>query len=777
MLTFILEVLTALLLAITLCIQSVSVIISLDSVISGLFKTISRHLSSVMYSTYSAMRSELERKAVSNAFVNFYANIFWTFIAYKVSVEAFRSFFLAPMIYFGVLTSFVQIYIVRNEVHVQNFWNRQMLYSLLSILLYSIIKQCYVVSFRSLPVMFLLLKYPINSFFQGVDLLRRLSLHGNNDDEIIFIPPTVNHPQAAANNNNDTPVATSASNNGYAAFDNDFSYLLEILRLSIWSFISFYEYSICLNVIVSPASLTMTAAQFPYSEHYNDRKNKWFYLLVLFHDLINLFTVMKKFIQKRMKEIYIRNKFPKINEEELRNLSEDDRCAICLCDHNQSTVRLPCQHLLHAQCLNRILQGSDQFHPALCPICRSEIMTSANNENGNGTAGEGEAGGVQGAAEFNVIRIQIVSPRNIRLSTSGITTSLNNLSNNNTPGNHNHNNNSNATTPATTATPASNNRATNPFANPMQNNSASRANAVAALSNNITALSQEQLMQLLNSLPTGNNSQQSTNIPRSQQQQQQQQQQQPPRGNRQSDAEFLRSFVNILEEVSRAQRMRAQEQQQQQDNQSSSSHHVTFATPLHNGQPSSSLPAHLHGDNFVTPVNQQQQQPTTASPAVEPSQSEQNTSSLFQTPETIDPIEPFLSRPAQSSQLPQSEATTVAEMEVEEPAVSVRDRKRKRKPQGDEEENDQQRHVDDSSSSTNKKRADKKRKRGQSQRASKEERTSPIPSLSASSSSSSLLDEDDGVDDAASSHFVEDRAAVAEEGDNNANKRQKTDKP
>jgi hypothetical protein len=439
---FILDVLTAALLGITLCMQSVSLIISFDSVITGVYKSISRNLANGIVSLASFFISESERKALSTSLVNYSANLFWTYIAYKMSVENSRAFFYKPLIIFGVLNVLVNIFVTRNELIVLNtFWNRQMLYSLLISLSYLIVRQAKSVSRHSRPVMLLLLKTPINSLFSGLEFLFRFTLSQNGDD-LIFIPPAAPVNPAAPNNNNNIGeggVPTSVSNHGYAEYDNISNYVLEIMRLSLWTAISLYEYSICLN----PTSGSIADSM----EHFNLKRDRWFYLLLLFHDFINLSVPVKKLLMKITKDALIQQQFPRITEAELRNLPEDDRCAICLCDHNTSSVRLPCQHLLHAQCLNRVLQEGNRFNPSRCPICRSDILPAGNPLASGGALAAAAAGGganevlTHGDQSFelrDIIRVRIITP----------TTRFNGATNPVNLGNNNNNNNNIGVPPA-----------------------------------------------------------------------------------------------------------------------------------------------------------------------------------------------------------------------------------------------------------------------------------------------------------------------------------------
>mmetsp|Transcript_24783 Transcript_24783/g.56028 ORF Transcript_24783/g.56028 Transcript_24783/m.56028 type:complete len:367 (+) Transcript_24783:231-1331(+) len=64
--------------------------------------------------------------------------------------------------------------------------------------------------------------------------------------------------------------------------------------------------------------------------------------------------------------------FPRLTAAEAAAL--DEPCAVCLSEHNTTTVRLRCSHVLHSSCLNRILQQSSLTGAqGRCPMCRANI--------------------------------------------------------------------------------------------------------------------------------------------------------------------------------------------------------------------------------------------------------------------------------------------------------------------------------------------------------------------------------------------------------------------
>jgi hypothetical protein len=430
----ILDLLTVVLLGLTFCVQSVSVVISVDNVISGLCKALSRNLAGVIASIPLFIPSESERKAISNSLVTYFLNIFWVLIAYKMNLETYSSFFSSFFyLYFAFLNAFLSIYIIKNEIQFSNiFWNRFILYILLILATLCIIYQVSLVSSKAAPVLILLLKTPINNVFLGLELL--VKLFSNGDDDITItpvtiptlpIPPQQQQQQPQQQQGSETTQAQNqsfllaTSNHGYNDFDNNLCCLLEILRLSLWTLISVYQYIICVNPL--PTSLSSAAASstlssmnvsasemnftdsilhsaerivtataglgFKSYEHFNARKDRWFYFLLLFHDFINLSIPLKRFSLKLIKDSIISTQFPKLTNEELSSLPADDRCSVCLCDHTTSSVRLPCSHILHQQCLNRILQdGINSFSSPRCPICRTEITTTTTSSTATGTA-------------------------------------------------------------------------------------------------------------------------------------------------------------------------------------------------------------------------------------------------------------------------------------------------------------------------------------------------------------------------------------------------------
>ncbi len=452
----ILDLLTMILLGLTFCIQSISVIISLDSVISGIFKTISRNLASIISSFSSLCRSESERKAIATSFVNYFANIIWVIFAYRVNLDNWYHFYPGPMVYFGVLNALVQVYLIRNQITMNlnlMSWNRSMLLSLLIILSLSMCYQAGRVSVRSFPVTLLLMKPVVNSLCQGMQLITSLLKHqtSSSDNDVIVIPPSLAQQQEG--------IQFTASNNGYLDIGGDISiHLIEIMRAMLWTFVSIYQYSICIGppLLVSTTSInglsnlsnttiaaaTTTTAISSSFHYYNDRKDRWFFLLILAHDFIHLFVPMRRLTMKLIKDSFIASQFSRLSREDLSTLSSDDRCAICLCDHNTSSVRLPCQHILHHQCLNRILQDGNAVRRSRCPICRADILPSSNNNDGSsanngnsilaallGVNNGGLGGGGGGNGNFNggpghvyelrdVIRVRIISPTTLATNTT-----------------------------------------------------------------------------------------------------------------------------------------------------------------------------------------------------------------------------------------------------------------------------------------------------------------------------------------------------------------------
>ena len=494
-LRLVLELLTALLLGITFCVQSVSVMISFDSVVSGIFKSISRTVATVIsLVTNYLLNSESERKAVSHTFVNYYANIMWTYIAYRINYEIYHQFFFFPMILMSLLTIICQVYMTRNEIAIEpSPGNVRLLSSVLVVLGAVVYAQSQAVSWKSLPVMLLLMKVPINTLYSGLGLLFRLSLALDGDEN-----ETGNSPEGFPVHNNGN-LSPGNNHNSVSDDENLYIYVIEIMRSILWTLISAYEYSLCFHRFPLPQQLPATAlssvsdvsavihnsstlanvtttilslinetlvnatgqsglssknwqdvveaataasfisaarnsntsaasisASLASSSHYHARKDRWFYLLLLFHDLIHLTIPVKKLLLKFVKDAFIQQQFPHVTAEELQGLSADDRCSICLCEHNLQTVRLPCSHLLHQQCLNRILQD---LRSSRCPICRAEIMPVATGGNGRtgdgnnnlqefiiGTGSPGGGGGGRdhgpgGGYEFrDVIRVRILTP-------------------------------------------------------------------------------------------------------------------------------------------------------------------------------------------------------------------------------------------------------------------------------------------------------------------------------------------------------------------------------
>lgn len=509
-LRLILDLLTVVLLGITFCVQSVSVIISFDSVVSGIFKSVSRTIAGVMaLITNTFLQSESERKIFSQAFVNFIANIFWTYIAYTINREVYEHFFFLPMIATGVLTVLCQVYMIRNEIQIiPSRSNQRILFGLLLALSVVVFWTSLRVTGTSLSVMLLLMKVPIDTVSFGLQLLLKLSpssptdgVGGSGEDSLIYVSEIMRaslwalisayeyslcfHPYSSL------PTSSSASSSslvsqGLSALNestvtNLTSSIVTLINetfvnmtgqpamVSGSTFLPFLTNTLANSTMFAAAAAVPVMSSHPFP-HYHSRKDRWFYLLLLFHDAIHLTMPIKKLLMKIVKDAYISQQFPRLTNDDLQSLPRDDRCSICLNEHNTTSVRLPCSHILHQSCLNRILQDA---RTSKCPICRAEILP--NNRNNGGSGGTTSSEFILGAAPVvtrttgnqhetayelrDVIRVRIITPT-MRLNNLATNPTANlartNINNNNTlrsrfSFNFNNANTMNAVNPTTTA--------------------------------------------------------------------------------------------------------------------------------------------------------------------------------------------------------------------------------------------------------------------------------------------------------------------------------------
>eukprot|EP00428_Durinskia_dybowskii_P077227 CAMPEP_0170361474 /NCGR_PEP_ID=MMETSP0117_2-20130122/3825_1 /TAXON_ID=400756 /ORGANISM="Durinskia baltica, Strain CSIRO CS-38" /LENGTH=686 /DNA_ID=CAMNT_0010615841 /DNA_START=814 /DNA_END=2877 /DNA_ORIENTATION=+ len=147
------------------------------------------------------------------------------------------------------------------------------------------------------------------------------------------------------------------------------------------------------------------------------RTDRFIYFALFMRDLSDMIVPLRHFMRYCLHERFVAKTFPRLTAEELSQVCSET-CSVCLCEHNTTTVRLKCNHLLHTHCLQRILQQSAEArNPALsrCPMCRSPIETPT-PPNSNGTSASGAPGGNNTRTLFRQ------GTRGVRPATTGVRT-------------------------------------------------------------------------------------------------------------------------------------------------------------------------------------------------------------------------------------------------------------------------------------------------------------------------------------------------------------------
>jgi len=103
----------------------------------------------------------------------------------------------------------------------------------------------------------------------------------------------------------------------------------------------------------------------------------WFHYILLIHNILYVSAPLKKCFHKLYFDAYIEEHFPSLSIEDQAILAQDN-CSVCLTNLQHDCVRLPCQHVLHRQCLFRILHNAattagNNGNRSRCPLCRADI--------------------------------------------------------------------------------------------------------------------------------------------------------------------------------------------------------------------------------------------------------------------------------------------------------------------------------------------------------------------------------------------------------------------
>ena len=96
-----------------------------------------------------------------------------------------------------------------------------------------------------------------------------------------------------------------------------------------------------------------------------------------------LIVSLSRLAQGILLEIRIQLSFPKLTQNEVAALADDDLCTICLEQHSTQSCRLICSHIVHVACLVSVLQSRRPGQESQCPVCRAPIFGNNSQRDSN----------------------------------------------------------------------------------------------------------------------------------------------------------------------------------------------------------------------------------------------------------------------------------------------------------------------------------------------------------------------------------------------------------
>ena len=323
----VLDVCSAALLGITFVFQSLTVLVALDVVFATLYQSVSAQLASTFSKLLTFLPHERERRAAMMGLIKFYSNVMWVRLVYPVHNDCWTYMAGGPLFWIGVMQTIVSFFAERLTSD-----ERMVTQALYMIFLFSLFLMVFntitgAPDYILMETVFLL-RSPIDAICSSVDTLFKLS---------------------------DSALAVDQSMSVYTT---------QIARYSFWTSVHLLQLGIAIRAPVS--ATTSLAAR---------RVDLVLYFSLFMHDLLELFVPLRQLLTQVMHERFVAKTFPRLTTAELSAVASET-CSVCLSDHSQDTVRLQCGHLLHSQCLQRIMQQSvDSQTPqaSRCPMCRASI--------------------------------------------------------------------------------------------------------------------------------------------------------------------------------------------------------------------------------------------------------------------------------------------------------------------------------------------------------------------------------------------------------------------
>ena len=323
-LKFVFDLSAALLLGVTFIFQMLSVFIALDVVVLSFYQVTCSYCGRLFSALMTFITSERERSATVIEVIKYISNIFWVKVIYTVNPDCWTYMRGGPIFAAGLMHTLVGFYTER--LNTEQNKKTQLFYGIFLTTLFMIVfNTLYLAPDHVLLETVFMLRVPIDTLCNSADTIFKLC------DNALGV-------------DNRLPVYTT-----------------QIARFSFWSAVHLMQF-----ILVSTSNPISPALK-------ARRADKYIYFFLFMHDLLELTVPVRHLLVQITNERYITKTFPKLTALELSALV-DETCPVCLSEHTRDTVRLRCNHLLHAGCLHSILrQNADTMQASRCPMCRADI--------------------------------------------------------------------------------------------------------------------------------------------------------------------------------------------------------------------------------------------------------------------------------------------------------------------------------------------------------------------------------------------------------------------
>lgn len=359
--TLLLDVMTAFVLGFFFVVQSLSVLVSFDSIVVAVIKAVQGLLYRVLAVLMGLVGvSDQDKRALGNAAIEFASNLLWAeMVSHNMTAAVRQQFFFAPCLTFAAMHCASSLIVKKMETEADNpLYPRLVMVQLVAHTAVLVVRVARTAP-SDLPATLFLLKANIDVFVQSVAALTKCWARTSSAAAEAAVPrlPTDTAPNDAAATATAAASQVLDGNDPLSAANN-----IETCRQFFW--------------------LLMTVNQFMQLKNYR-RQDLWFFYCVLFHLALSLGVHLREVSKRNQVRRMMARRFKRITPDELTTMREES-CAVCLNEHTHESLRIPCSHVFHAQCLTRVLQATPRGQSARCPICRADIHTysSANNTSG-----------------------------------------------------------------------------------------------------------------------------------------------------------------------------------------------------------------------------------------------------------------------------------------------------------------------------------------------------------------------------------------------------------